>query len=65
MTSYSKARAETDAFRVVVVQDFDGVAVEDPDNLTLILRSRRKQERMSGEPEESHRGHCMTLHFPS
>jgi hypothetical protein len=35
--------AETDAFGVVVVQDFDGVAVEDGDNGTgeLTYRERR------------------------
>ena len=29
---------ETDAFRVVIEQDFDRVAVEDPDDFALILR---------------------------
>jgi hypothetical protein len=29
---------QTDAFRVLVVQDFDGIAVEDSDYLALILR---------------------------
>jgi hypothetical protein len=30
--------AEADALRVSVVEDFEGVAVEDEDDLTLILR---------------------------
>jgi hypothetical protein len=33
-----KQRAEEDTLRVGVVQDFDGVTIEDGDDLALILR---------------------------
>ena len=49
--------AEADAFRVLVVQDFDGVAVEGRDNLAAELASEGragKQKREEDGPEAAH-----------
>jgi hypothetical protein len=47
---------QADAFRVLVVEDFEGIAVEDPDDEAMILRDRTAGEGVR-KARSTPRGH--------
>jgi hypothetical protein len=58
---------ESDVFGVLVVQDFEGVAIEDGDDgaSQLSCKDRTgKQEREEDNPETSHGPHARSVHTP-